>query len=297
MSIEWNKIYNEDCIEGMKRIDDNVVDIIIADPPYNIGKDFGNNDDNLPLNEYIDWSSKWINEGLRILKPTGTMFVYGFSEILAHISTLIDIQKQQWLIWHYTNKNVPSLNFWQRSHEAIICTWKDKPIFNRDAVREPYTESFLKNSAGKKRTSTQGRFSSGKKETVYVAHPNGALPRDVFNISTLAGGAALTQRAIYCKDCNKIILPKDRHKHDSHQLIIHPTQKPLDLTNKLIASSRPSENNFKVVIPFVGSGSECLATFMNGGDYIGFEINPDYVLLANSFIKNTFISQNMELNL
>lgn len=295
--MEWNKIYNEDCTKGLLKVADKSADIIIADPPYNIGMDFGNNHDNLSIEDYKSWCSVWLKECLRILKPNGTMYVYGFSEILAHISTLLPMDKQRWLIWHYTNKNVPSLNFWQRSHESIICVWKDKPVFNRDAVREPYTENFLKNSAGKIRTNTKGRFSQGKISTIYTAHPNGALPRDVFNISTLAGGAALTQRAIYCKTCDKLILPKEKYLHDTHNLIIHPTQKPLYLTNKLIQAAKPNTVNFSVIVPFAGSGSECLATILNNGKYIGFEINPDYVLLAKHFIKNNFIFQNMALNL
>ncbi|MDR1721193.1 MAG: site-specific DNA-methyltransferase [Endomicrobium sp.] len=141
------------------------MDIIITDPPYNIGKDFGNNKDKLSLRDYLSWTKQWFNECLQVVKPSGTIYIYGFSEILARISCLIDINKQRWLIWHYTNKNIPSLNFWQRSHESIISCWKGKkPIFNRNNVREAYTKTFLKNSAGRMRTGTLCRFSRyGKK--------------------------------------------------------------------------------------------------------------------------------------
>lgn len=281
----WNKIYNRDCIEGMRAIPSNSVDIIIADPPYNIGKDFGINKDKLPLEDYLLWTKAWLNEAFRILKDTGTLYIYGFSEILAHISVQIPLEQQRWLIWHYTNKNVPTLNFWQRSHEAIIVAWKHKPLFNRDDVREPYTESFLKNSAGKVRNGTLSRFGKNGKETVYKAHENGALPRDVVSISTLAGGAALKERAIFCRTCNFFIDPKKRGEHLGHELIIHPTQKPIDLCDRLIKASRPKTNNFKVVIPFVGSGSECVSVKKNNGDFIGFEINPDYVLLAEKRLE------------
>lgn len=279
-----NKIYTEDCVSGMKKICDNSVDVIIADPPYNIGKDFGNNTDKMPMKEYLEWSKKWINESFRILKPSGTMYIYGFSEILARISTLIDFDKQRWLIWHYTNKNVPSLNFWQRSHEAIICCWKDKPIFNRDDVREPYSDAFLKNSAGKVRIGTKGRFGSGK-ETVYNAHEKGALPRDVISISTLAGGASLKERAIFCKTCNKLIDAKERNLHENHELIVHPTQKPLELSEKLIKAALNKNAETTVVIPFAGSGSECVAAVCNGADFIGFELNPEFVKLAEERLK------------
>ena len=118
---------------------------------------------------------------------------------------------------------------------------KKKPIFNRDDVREPYTNVFLKNAAGKIRKSTKGRFSNGKKETIYTAHKNGALPRDVIKISALSGGAGKKER------------------------VEHPTQKPLQLCQKLIQASKLNDHNSQknsdtlLVIPFAGSGSECVA--------------------------------------
>lgn len=292
--MKYNSVYCTDCLSAMQDIDTESVDIVIADPPYNIGKCFGNNYDSMPLDEYITWTKKWLSEAFRILKKTGTLYVYGFSETLAHISTMIAMDKQRWLVWHYTNKNVPSLNFWQRSHESILACWKDKPLFNRDAVREPYTDSFLKNSAGKIRKGTKGRYGKGV-ETVYNAHNNGALPRDVISISTLAGGASLKERAIFCKTCHKLIMPMDRHKHEEHDLIIHPTQKPIALCDKLIKAACPNNQPFNVLIPFVGSGSECISVIKNGGNYLGFEINPEYVLLAQERISQ-FNQQNKALN-
>lgn len=281
--MEWNKIYCEDCLKGLKKLDAESADIVIADPPYNIGKNFGNNKDNMPLNDYVSWARLWLDECFRILKPQGTLYVYGFSEILARISILIDLDKQRWLVWHYTNKNVPSFRFWQRSHESILVTWKEKPIFNRDDVREPYSPDFLKNAVGKTRAKTLGRFSKGVRETVYQAHPKGALPRDVFNISTLAGGAAFSQQAIYCQTCQRLLRPKEKSEHRGHKLLIHPTQKPTVLTDKLIKAARPQNMLFSVVVPFAGSGSECAVVLKNGGRFIGFELNPEYAVLAQAF--------------
>lgn len=281
-----NKIICGDCIEGMKMLPSNSFDIVIADPPYNIGKNFGNNFDNYSLEEYITWSKKWIQECRRLLKNTGTMFVYGFDEILAHLSVMFPLNQQRWLIWYYTNKNIPTLNFWQRSHESIICHWKQTPIFNRDNVREPYTKEFLKGSAGRIRPNTKGRFSKeSSKPTVYKAHAQGALPRDVFCISSLAGGAALRERNIFCKTCGKLIDPHQRKFHERHDMVIHPTQKPLLLTEKLILSAKPN-SEFSVLIPFGGSGSECLSTLIHGGQFTAFELNPDYVKLAQAVIDN-----------
>ena len=74
--LEINKIYNEDCVIGMKKIKSESVDIIICDPPYNIGKDFGNDSDKQKMDDYLLWCDNWIAECLRILKPQGTLYIY-----------------------------------------------------------------------------------------------------------------------------------------------------------------------------------------------------------------------------
>ena len=153
MELETNtpkiqEIVNDDCIKKMKELKSDSVDIIICDPPYNIGKDFGNNSDKQEMDTYLKWCDKWIGECIRILKPNGTLYIYGFSEILAFIRVRIYINVR-WIIWHYTNKVTPSLNHWQRTHERYYVVVKMKPHFNRDDVREPYTDAFLKNAAGK----------------------------------------------------------------------------------------------------------------------------------------------------
>jgi site-specific DNA-methyltransferase (adenine-specific) len=256
LELELNNIYNEDCISGMKKIKSETVDIIICDPPYNIGKDFGNNSDKQEMDKYLLWCDEWISECLRILKPNGTLYIYGFSEILAFIRTRITCNVR-WLIWHYTNKVTPSLNFWQRTHESILCCYKNKPVFNRDDVREPYTETFLKNAAGKVRKPTKGRFSDGETETVYNAHEGGALPRDVLKVAALSGGAGKKER------------------------VDHPTQKPLTLCDTLIKASMNKEGETLLVVPFAGSGSECVSAKKNNVNFIGFEINETYIKIAN----------------
>lgn len=239
-------------------LDDESAQIIIADPPYNIGKDFGNDSDKQPMDVYLSWCEQWINECLRILKHNGTMFIYGFSENLALILSKVPYNiNRRWIIWHYTNKNVPSLNFWQRSHESIIVLWKSDKVFHRDDIREAYTDGFLKGAAGKERKATKGRFSKGDKTTTYTAHANGALPRDVIKIPALAGGAGMNER------------------------VDHPTQKPMALCDKLIQSCKQSATSGYVLVPFAGSGSECLSAKKNDLPFIGIELNVDYVKLIN----------------
>ena len=260
---EAEEVFRQDVIHGdslniLPTFESNSAQIIIADPPYNIGKDFGNNSDKQTMDEYLKWSEKWIHECLRVLKPNGTMFIYGFSEILALIlSKMPHNINRRWIIWHYTNKNVASLNFWQRSHESIIVLWKDDKVFHRDDIREAYTEGFINGAAGKVRAATKGRFSKGDKTTTYAAHPNGALPRDVIKIPALAGGAGMNER------------------------VNHPTQKPIALCEKLLRSCKQPNTEGYVLVPFAGSGSECVAAKNLGMSFVGIELNIEYINLIN----------------
>jgi site-specific DNA-methyltransferase (adenine-specific) len=122
-----------------------------------------------------------------------------------------------------------------------------------DDVREPYTDTFLNNAAGKARKASKGRFSNGEKETTYTANAKGAMPRDVIKIPALAGGAGKKER------------------------VDHPTQKPLDLCTRLLKAAK--KDGCSVLIPFAGSGSECVAARDLGLNWTAFEINPEYVEL------------------
>ena len=281
--IEKNKIHNIDVLEGLKRLDDDSCQIIIADPPYNIGKDFGNNKDYRKLEDYLEWCDQWIKECERVLKSEGTLFIYGFSEILAHISVRIGLPKR-WLIWHYTNKNTSQNSFWQRSHEALISCWKNKPVFNGDDVREPYTEGFLNGSAGKKRPGTACRLNNKGRETTYNAHEKGAMPRDVIKVPSLAGGSGIKERWFLCKTCDEVFKPRLLREHGNHDTMKHTSQKPLALSDKLILSSK--QNNGLMLSVFAGVGSECVSAKRLGMDFIGFELNPEYVRIAEKRLEN-----------
>ena len=254
-----NQVLYKNALPTLENIDaQDVFDVVIADPPYNIGKDFGNNSDHRTINEYILWCDKWIGECLRLAKPSAPVYIYGFAEVLAHIAVRYPLEKQKWMVWHYTNKTVPTMKFWQRSHESILCLWKgSKPRIYVNAVREEYTETFLKNAAGKVRKETYCRYSTKGKKTVYQAHPQGALPRDVLKVPALAGGAGFSERWFYCKSCNRLCEPREAEAHRTHDTIRHPTQKPQALTTKLILSAAKAGDC--VLIPFAGSGAECVA--------------------------------------
>ena len=75
-------VIHGDTIQILPTLEADSAQIIIADPPYNIGKDFGNDSDKQPMDEYLLWCEQWIKECIRVLKPNGTMFIYGLVKYL-----------------------------------------------------------------------------------------------------------------------------------------------------------------------------------------------------------------------
>lgn len=262
-------------------------DIIIADPPYNIGKDFGNNQDLLPVGDYIEWTRRWVADCFALLAAGGLIYIYGFPEILARVAAQFPIDEQRWLVWHYTNKTVPASSFWQRSHESILCLWKpghSRPALEIDQIREPYTSSYLR-CAGRERKGTPSRFGASGKPTTYHAHENGALPRDVIKVPALAGGAGRSERWFVCRTCDsELYPPAELSAHRKHDTLKHPTQKPMELTRRLLRSKVNGQGG-KALIPFAGSGSECVAAQELGIDFLGIEINPEYAAFARQWIQ------------
>ena len=132
------KIFVGDSIQWLSTLQSETVDLIIADPPYNIKK--AEWDTFESQQAYVEWSLKWIEQAARILKPNGTLYVCGFSEILADLKlpALKFFEGCRWLVWHYKNKaNLHS--DWGRSHESILHFRKSKAFtFNIDDVRIPY---------------------------------------------------------------------------------------------------------------------------------------------------------------
>ena len=280
--MEFNKIYNADFLSVENEIKPNQFSVIIADPPYNIGKDFGNDSDKQSFEKYFEWCDKWIEICQKALTADGILYIYGFSEILARIAVKYPIRKQRWLVWHYTNKTVPNLHFWQRSHESILALWNNiRPDLQVDLIREEYTESFAKMD-GRTRKNTPGRF--GKVDTLFTVNDNGALPRDVIKIPALSGSYGHRERWFLCQTCNEVYSPEHFNKHENHDIIKHPTQKPAELTKKLILSNINTDG--KLLVPFAGSGSECAVAKQLNIDFIGFEINELYSRIGNEWINN-----------
>lgn len=130
-----------DCLNELKSINSNSVDLIIADPPYNVGKDYGNKSDKQDFDNYIDFSKKWLSECHRILKKSGTIYVFiGFR----YISYLYQIMEKDlgmnfvnWISWHYTQGIGKTKGFSPRHDDILMFSKSSNYTFNLDDIRIP----------------------------------------------------------------------------------------------------------------------------------------------------------------
>ncbi len=219
-------IFNYDCVQFLKDIKNNTVDTVFADPPYNIKKAAWDNLGN--IEEYVSWSLNWIKEAARILKDNGTLYICGFTEILADLKrpALEFFYKCKWLIWYYDNKANLS-NDWGRSHESILCLRKSKDFtFNIDPIRIPYNRHTIM-YPDRKQNGKNSQYGGENSNKIWKPNPNGAKPKDVINIPTTCNGM------------------EEKTKH--------PTQKPESLLRRLLLAS--TNENELIVDPFSGSGT------------------------------------------
>lgn len=252
-------IFTDNSLQWLKTLQDESVDLIFADPPYNIKKADWDKFDS--QEEYIQWSLQWIGEAARILKPTGSLYICGFSEILADLKhpTMRYFSGCKWLIWHYRNKANLG-NDWGRAHESILHFRKTKKFkLNVDEIRIPYSNHTLKYPSHPQAKSSQ--YSNGKKTApIWTPNPLGAKPKDVFEIPTTCNGM------------------EEKTKH--------PTQKPEELLRKLILAS--SQVGDVVLDPFCGSGTTLVVAEQLQRLWIGCEMNEEYNSWAIKRIDHVF---------
>lgn len=122
--IEINKIYNEDCIETMRRMDNNFIDLVITSPPYNcdIGYDIYN--DNKEWNDYLLWCKKWLKELYKVTKKDGRICInvlveMGIQDNKKRVSPLVEFYR---LITE-VGFNVFGLPMWTDSHRVKYTAW------------------------------------------------------------------------------------------------------------------------------------------------------------------------------
>jgi DNA modification methylase len=139
--IKTNFVHVGDCIEYMNKLPDKCVDLIITDPPFNIGKKYEAYTDKLGFEEYIEWCKKWLDECIRILKDEGSFYLFNYPENNAYLKIYLDkkLKFRRWLTWHYnTNTGHSKRNYTRTQHSILFYTKSDKYVFNKTEVVQPY---------------------------------------------------------------------------------------------------------------------------------------------------------------
>ncbi len=134
-------IVNADSLLQLKEYKDESVDLIIADPPYNLKKDYGANTDDFTHDEYLIFSRNWLGEARRILKKTGSIYVFMGVRYISYVYHIMEkelgLNFAGWITWHYTQGLGKTKGFSPRHDDILYFTKTDKHKFNLDSIRVP----------------------------------------------------------------------------------------------------------------------------------------------------------------
>lgn len=249
MNLEYYKtpngiLYNGDCLEIMSNIPSESIDLIFADPPYNVGKDYGETwDDNLPDEVYLQWVDSWIKEGFRLLKDTGSFFLLINTKFGHKIANILDKygNYRNTIIWMKRCSPIQSNRYLAKNYRFLLFYSKaDKYKFYPDIIRVPH------------------RYYPG--DIIPGRNPKGRRLDDVWDdISELVGGYCIQSEVIRYSKTQKMVLPPQCPEKVISRTVILTT-----------------DINDTVLDPFMGMGTTAAVAEKGDRKWVGIEINPNY---------------------
>lgn len=127
--------------ELLKTLETESIDLIVADPPYNLGKDYGNNHDLKGFEEYILFTREWLSEAKRVLKPEGSIYVFMGVRFISYLYEIMDrdlkLLFNSWIVWHYTQGMGKTKGFSPRHDDILVFNKGKNFTFNLDDIRVP----------------------------------------------------------------------------------------------------------------------------------------------------------------
>ena len=148
MEININQIIHGDCLNVLKNIPNEYVNIIVTDPPFNIGKNYKSYKDRMKKEEYIRWCEVWLKECIRILMPTGSFYLFNYPENNAYLMPFLDKNMlfKRWMTWHYpTNTGMSPTNYTRTQHSILFYTKTKNATYDMIMAYEKRTRSHLFN--------------------------------------------------------------------------------------------------------------------------------------------------------
>jgi site-specific DNA-methyltransferase (adenine-specific) len=268
--LELDRLYQGDCVAGMKRLADGCVDLVFADPPFNIGYQYDMYDDRRDAEAYQEWSLAWGREVVRVLKPQGTFWLAIGDEFAAELKLLfhreLGLSLRSWVIWYYTF-GVHCTKKFARSHAHLFYFVKDSKhfTFNDQAIRVPSARQLVYADA---RANPQGRVP----DDTWILRPQD-LPE---------GFSADGDTWYFSRVCGTF---KERAGW-------HGCQMPERLLSRIIQGcSAPGDT---VLDPFAGSGTTLVVAKKLGRRFLGFELSPEYCAQIERRLEASSQAQSLE---
>ncbi|MTH45618.1 adenine-specific DNA-methyltransferase [Intestinirhabdus alba] len=240
---DTKKIIHGDALSELKKLPPESIDLIFADPPYNIGKDFDGMVESWDEELFLAWLLECIRECHRVLRKHGTMYIMNSTENMPWIDLqcrkLFTIKSR--IVWAYDSSGVQAKRFFGSMYEPILMMVKDPKRYTFNS-----SEILVEAKTGAKRALID-----------YRKNP----PRP-YNTQKVPG--------------NVWTFPRVRYLMEEYEN--HPTQKPQALLERIIlASSNPEE---RVLDPFAGSFTTGAVAIAYGRKFIGIEVNGEYIKMG-----------------
>lgn len=272
MTLQPNRIYQGNCIEKLRQLESGSVDLVFADPPFNIGYSYDVYDDQRTTTDYLEFCEAWIREVHTALKPNGTFWLAIGDEYAAELKVLaqqLGFHTRSWVIWYYTF-GVNCVRGFSRSHTHLFHFVKDPDDFTfngeNPAVRVASARQLVYADS---RASTKGRLP----DNTWILRPQDAPApsftpsHDTWFFSRVAGTF------------------KEREG-------FHGCQMPEQLLGRIVrVSSNPGD---LVVDPFGGSGTTLAVAKKLGRRWNGFELSKEYVSRIEERIGGCEIGQDLD---
>ena len=262
------KIHQGDCIERMQKVPDESIQLVFADPPFNIGYDYDEYDDRLESEKYLEWSQRWMQEVYRVLDATGTFWLAIGDEYAAELK--IEAQKlgfhpRNWVVWYYTF-GVHCKSKFTRSHAHLFYFTKDPKqfTFNSAEVAVPSARQLVYGDSR--------------------ANPAGRMPDDTWILRP--------------QDCDGFTSEEDTWYFPrvagtfKERAGFHGCQMPEQLLGRIIkACSNPGE---AVLDPFAGSATTLTVAKKLGREFLGCELSKDYAKLGRQRVARASVGDRLE---
>lgn len=256
-----NKTINQDTISALQYLPDRCVDLLFADPPYNLTKDFnGNVFKQTSTQQYAEWLETWMSHVERLLKPNASLYVCGDWRSSSAIQMVLEKKYhiRNRITWEREKGRGAQANWKNASEDIWFATVSEHYVFNVDKVKlrkkvlAPY-----KDDEGKPKDWKQGR--TGNFRFTYPSNVWTDLTVPFWSMS---------------ENTN------------------HPTQKPEKLLAKIILAS--SDKDDFILDPFLGSGTTSVVAKKLGRNYCGIEMSKEYCLLAEKRLAMAEKNKNIQ---